>query len=161
MPTPCRLRLLAGATAPPSPALAPLLVTLYAAAGLPRFAARRGGELRRSSLGELVHQRWLNMVMEYPDIGFGPHGVHPDRLEALLHLSDCGQPRRVVRGLVAHFKALVSRDAPGERPVWAPGYALVVAASANGISMVIPSRAMTVSGKIAPASASSSGASRE
>lgn len=152
---------LPGGNPPPAPAPAAWQVTIHAARRLPRLAVRVGGRLRRSSLGELIHQRWLNMILEYPDVGFGWHQVHPDRVEMVLHLPRARDPEAVLRGLLAHFKAAVTRDAPAERPVWEPGYSLAVAASGNGTSRVSPSRAMTVSGKIAAASARSSGASRE
>lgn len=156
----CRLRLVAG-TAPPLGTIPrPLLVTLHAAGGLPRFAAQAGNGLRRSALGELVRQRWLNMSLEYPDIGFGSPDVQPDHLVTVLHLPGGVDQGRVIRGVIAHFKATVTRDAAGERPVWAPGYEVVGLSSAKGTSRVRPSRAITVSGKIAAASASSSGASR-
>lgn len=142
-----------------SPAL--YLVLLRAAGGLPRFGLVVQDRLRTSALGELVRQRWLNMPLEYPTVGFERFAVHPDRFEALVRLGGGAGGRSPLRGIIAHFKATVTRDAPGESPVWAKGYQVVALTSRNGTSITIPSRAMTVAGKMAMASSSNSGASRE
>lgn len=145
------------------PALSPVryLVILRTADRLPRFGLRVQDRLRTSALGELVRQRWLNMILEYPEVGFERFAVHSDRFEALVRLPGGREGRSPLRGIVAHFKAAVTRDAPGESPVWERGFQAVPLTSRNGISITIPSRAMTVSGKMALASSSSSGASRE
>ena len=137
------------------------LVILRAADRLPRFGLRVQDRLRTSTLGELIRQRWLNMTLEYPGVEFERFAIHPDRFEALVRLGGVHEGRSGLRGIVAHFKAAVTRDAAGESPVWERGFQAVPLTSRNGISMTIPSRAMTVSGKMALASSSSSGASRE
>lgn len=137
------------------------LVILRAADGLPRFGLRVQDRLRTSALGELVRQRWLNMTLEYPEVGFERFAVHPDRFEALVRLGGVQEGRSPLRGIIAHFKAAVTRDAPGESPVWERGFQAVPLTSRNGTSITMPSRAMTVPGKMALASSSSSGASRE
>jgi hypothetical protein len=136
-------------------------LTLHAAQGGAPFAVAAGERLHRSGLGALIRERWMNLVAEYPEFGFERLEVHPDRIEALVRVPPCAEQLGQLRGVVAHFKAMVTRDAPAERSVWAPGYsAEPLPSSGNGTSSVRPSRATTVSGKIARASASSSGASR-
>lgn len=137
------------------------LVILRAADRLPRFGLRVQERLRTSTLGELIRQRWLSMTLEYPAVEFERFAIHPDRFEALVRLGGVHQGRSALRGIVAHFKAAVTRDAAGESPVWERGFQAVPLTSRNGTSMTIPSRAMTVAGKMALASSSSSGASRE
>lgn len=143
------------------PASLPCRLTLRRACGAAPFAIAVGGRLHRSALGELVRERWMNLVVEYPDFGFEGLEVLPDRVEAVVRVPPAPEQLRLLRGVMAHFKAMVTRDAPAERPVWAPGYVVEpLPASGNGTSIVMPSRAITVSGKMARASASSSGASR-
>jgi len=107
-------------------------VTLRAAGRQPRFGTLVDGRVVATPLGELARQRWLNLPLEHPGFGFERLVLFPDRLEALVR-----GPRRLgrpdpLRGVIAHFKAMVTRDAGQEGRVWEPGYQAVEVAAGGG-----------------------------
>lgn len=97
-------------------------LVVHAAGNLPLFGLVSGERMRTSSLGELIRQRWRNLPLEYPEFGFERFTLFPERFEALIRVPGSRFGRSPLRGMVAHFKASVTRDAPDDQPVWRSGY---------------------------------------
>ena len=85
--------------------------------------------IARPRLGRLARLAWLNLPLEYPEFSF-------ERLTLVEHqveLVVLGPPQLgshpAIRGVMAHYKAMVTRLAGLGRSVWRPGYSLELLAS--------------------------------
>lgn len=97
-------------------------VTIWAAAREPVFALHVGHRQIVTPLGHLARQAWFTLTWEYPGFSFDPLTIRPDRVESLVRGPlRPGRPDPL-RGIIAHFKALVSRGAGVRSPVWGRGH---------------------------------------
>jgi len=91
-----------------------------------------GHRFAPTPLGELARQYWLNMPLDHPGFGFDMFAVLPDRFDALVRVPVALSGHDLLRGVVAHFKAAVSRAAaPGVR-VWRAGFEVVPVTTVAG-----------------------------
>lgn len=97
-------------------------VTVWSAGREPVFAIRVADHLVVTPLGQLARQSWFNLTWEYPAFSFDPLTIRPDRVESLVRGPQRPGRPDPLRGIIAHFKALVVRSTQGHGPVWARGY---------------------------------------
>lgn len=98
---------------------------LHTAADTPLLSSALPGIPRPTALGRLVRECWRNLPIEYPCYGFERLVLAPDRITAAVRGPTREGPYPPVRGIIAHFKALVTRASGRGLPVWAPGHVLL------------------------------------
>jgi len=124
-PAPCTGRVLTFPARPLS------RVTLRTAGGAALFGEIVGRRFVPSRLGELARQYWLNLPLDYPAFGFDMFAVLPDRFDALVR-PPAAASADLLRGVLAHYKAMV-RKAAGEGPSpWALGYRVELVTTVAG-----------------------------
>lgn len=109
------------------------LVTLWTIRRRPLLGALQDGQFLASPLGVLARQYWLALPLEYPEMTFEWCQVQPTAVVALVRVPR-SSGRDVLRGVLAHYKAMVTRADRGNRRIWARGYAAVPAA--HGLRVV-------------------------
>ncbi len=108
------------------------LVILRTASRQPLFGTIHHGRFHPTRLGALARQFWLSMPLEYPAFGFEWCQVQPSAVVAVIR-APRSPGRDLLRAVVAHYKALVTRSSSEEGPVWSPGFeAAPVAPGAEG-----------------------------
>lgn len=96
-------------------------LTLMTAGSAPVFGRIHEHRFVPAPLGELARQYWLNLPFDYPTVGFDMFAVLPDRFEALVR-PPIDASAGMLRGMVAHYKAMVRRAAGAGPGPWALGY---------------------------------------
>lgn len=100
------------------------LVILRTASRQPLFGTMHDGRFHPSPLGALARHFWLSMPLEYPAFGFEWFQIQPSAVVAMVR-APCSSGRDVLRAVVAHYKALVTRSDGQQWPVWSPGFEAV------------------------------------
>ena len=108
----------------PFPACPLRLVILRTASGRPLFGTTHDGRIHPSRLGALARHFWLSMPLEHPAFGFEWFQVKPSALVAMVRVPSA-PGRDLLRAVVAHYKALVTRAGGEGWPVWSPGFEAV------------------------------------
>ena len=75
-------------------------------------------------LARLARQCWLNLPLDYPEFSFERLTVTEDQVELVVLAPHQIGTHPPIRGVIAHYKAMVSRLAGLGRSVWRPGYIL-------------------------------------
>lgn len=100
------------------------LVTVSTFGRRPLLGSVLDGVFQPTSLGTLARQFWLGLSLEYPEFTFEWFEVQPTAVVAVVRVPRSSD-RDVLRGVVAHFKAMVTRSAGHSGRIWDRRYAAV------------------------------------
>lgn len=110
---------------PAPPTTARVWFLLQTARGTPLLRLHTPQRGHPTELALLVRACWFNLTFDYPGYSFERLTLAPERVTAVIRGPHNKNAYPPLRGIIAHFKAAVTRAAALGHPVWTPGYTVL------------------------------------